>query len=255
MVEEGAREGDGERRVKRTGRHSVRRINALAAAIGAKTYLEIGVSRGDTFFSIDVPRKIAVDPDFQFDWQAEQKENVVFNQVTSDEWFLKCDVSRKFDLIFLDGLHTFEQTFRDFCNSLAVAHDRTVWLIDDVVPTDPYSAWPERLEAVRLRKKTFGLDVRGWQGDVFKVVFMIHDFFPMMSFRTINSNGNPQTLVWKAPRSNFKPLFNSAEAVSRLTFFDFQRHFDVMHPGTEQEIMAAFTSSYDAGGLGKIHND
>jgi len=242
--EAGATEEANERRIKRAGKHSVRRLNTLANLINAKTYLEVGVSRGDTFFSIDIADKTAVDPAFKFDWKAEQTESVVFNEMTSDEWFVGCDTSKKFDLIFLDGLHTFEQTLRDFCNSLAVAHDRTVWLIDDVVPTDPYSAWPDQLEGIRLRKKTFGLDVRGWQGDVFKVVFMIHDFFPMMSFRTINNKGNPQTLVWKAPRANFKPVFNNAETISRLNFFEFRRNFEVMLPGTEQEILASFAESY-----------
>jgi|GEM_PF-430387 len=246
--ETGATEEGSQRRIKRGGRHSVRRLNTLANAINAKTYLEVGVSRGDTFFSIDIADKTAVDPAFKFDWKAAQTDTVVFNEVPSDEYFVGCDTSKKFDLIFLDGLHTFEQTFRDFCNSLAVAHDRTVWLIDDVVPTDPYAAWPDQLEGIRLRKKTFGLDVRGWQGDVFKVVFMIHDFFPMMSFRTINSRGNPQTLVWKAPRTNFKPVFNNAEAISRLNFFDFQRHFDVMLPGMEPEILSAFTDWFTKSG-------
>ena len=39
------------------------------------------------------------------------------------------------DLVYLDGLHTFEQTYRDLCNTLMHAHPATVILVDDTVPT------------------------------------------------------------------------------------------------------------------------
>jgi hypothetical protein len=44
-----------------------RRINRLAKLIDAQSYLEIGVASGETFFRVDCPRKVAVDPRFQFD--------------------------------------------------------------------------------------------------------------------------------------------------------------------------------------------
>ena len=98
------------------------RLNALAAAISARSYLEIGVSRGSTFNRVNIARKVAVDPVFRFDTAADAAPGVAFHRVPSDAFFSRRDPARpRFDLIYLDGLHTFEQTFRDFCASLACA--------------------------------------------------------------------------------------------------------------------------------------
>lgn len=224
---------------------AARRINSLARAANAKSYLEIGVSRGATFFAVEIPRRVGVDPAFRFDARAKATGDTRLFEMTSDDWFVAHSRGETFDVIFLDGLHTFEQTFRDFCNSLAVAHDRTVWVIDDTVPSDIYSAWPDQKEAATVRRESFarlsdnvtinGKLKGGWHGDVFKVVFAIHDFFPTLSYCTIMTGGNPQTLVWRTPRTAFAPLFNSLEAISRLTFFDFRRRFDEAMQAVDEE--------------------
>src|ERR1700722_10471821 len=92
--------------------YSVRRINRIAKHIAARSYLEVGVARGLTFNQLAFERKVAVDPAFRFDVADYKKEGVEFCQETSDRFFSRQDVLRKFDLIFLDGLHTFQQTFR-----------------------------------------------------------------------------------------------------------------------------------------------
>ena len=43
------------------------RLNALADINSASKYLEIGVSSGETFIRVKVPKKIAVDPCFRDD--------------------------------------------------------------------------------------------------------------------------------------------------------------------------------------------
>ena len=53
-----------------SGTHSSRRINALAAAMRARRYLEVGVNKGETFLAVEIAEKTAVDPEFRFDWQA-----------------------------------------------------------------------------------------------------------------------------------------------------------------------------------------
>lgn len=52
---------------------SPRRLNHLIAARGYRHYLEIGVLRGVTFHAVQVPERIAVDPDFRFDWRTSAK--------------------------------------------------------------------------------------------------------------------------------------------------------------------------------------
>jgi len=111
-------------------------------------------------------------------------------------------------------------------------------VIDDTIPSDLYSAWPNQREAVNLRRDDLGIAKGTWQGDVFKTVFAIHDFFPMMSYCTITTGGNPQTLVWRQPRAGFAPLFNSLDTISRLTYFDFKRRSDVMRGEGEDAALA-----------------
>lgn len=222
--------------------HSVRRIGRIAQHMGARSYLEIGVCRGQTFHHVQFDRKVAVDPRFRFEVGDFQRDGVEFHAVCSDAYFTTKAGSQKFDIVFLDGLHTFQQTFRDFCNSLACAHERTIWLIDDVLPVDIYSAWPVESEAIACRKKS-GVESSAWHGDVYKVVFAIHDFFPMFSYVTIIGSGNPQTLVWKAPRSDFSPLLNSMEAIERMGYFDLLRRMAILNAKAEDAAFRDMVSS------------
>lgn len=218
--------------------HSSRRINFLAKHLGAKNYLEVGVCRGHTFLRVDIPRKIAVDPNFQFDFKPHGKDQVEFIQETSDEYFLKKVGAEQFDIIFLDGLHKFEQTFRDFANATAHGHRDTIWIIDDTVPIDVYSSLPEQRDARRFRKECAPGEFKpAWHGDVYKVVFAIHDFFPAYSYATIHDQGNPQTVVWQRPRENFAPLFNDFEKISRLDFFDMKKHAQVFNYASEKDVL------------------
>jgi len=200
------------------------RLNALATIASASRYLEIGVAKGATFDRVNIPYKVGVDPKFKCDVSARSNGNTVFHEVTSDVFFTTLAHEHgTFDLIYLDGLHTFEQTLRDFCASLRHAHARTIWLLDDTVPTDWWAARPRRDLAWRLRRR-FGPKRKGWMGDVYKVVFVIHDFFPQFSYATFPNHG--QTVIWPETRWNFTPTWNSLEKISRLGYRDFQRYRD-----------------------------
>ena len=43
--------------------------------------------------------------------------------MTSDEFFATLRRSKRFDVAFLDGLHTFDQTYRDMINTFAHLRD------------------------------------------------------------------------------------------------------------------------------------
>lgn len=206
--------------------------------LGARRYLEIGVHRGKTFFAVDIADKVGVDLKFQFDI-ALRPPNERFYETTSDEWFRTWTETEPFDIIFIDGLHVFDQALRDFCNSLLLAHGKTVWLIDDTVPSDVYSAWPRQNEAMSQLQADFGYRstrkvFATWHGDVFKLVFAIHDLFPMLTYRTILTGGKRQTVVWRQRRDRFSPFGDSIEALARLTYFDFRRHRKILR-GTSEE--------------------
>ncbi len=75
-----------------------------------KTYLEIGVRNpNETFNNVKCPNKEGVDPDFK------SKTKYV---MTSDEFFEKISDDKIYDIIFIDGLHEYQQVLRDIKNSL-----------------------------------------------------------------------------------------------------------------------------------------
>jgi hypothetical protein len=157
--------------------------------------------------------------------------------MTSDAFFAQLPIQQTFDVIYIDGLHTLEQTYRDLCNSLVHSHQQTVILIDDTKPVDVYSAIPDYAKAIRHRRVTGG-DSLCWHGDTFKVVFVIHDFHPALNYRTITGSGNEQTLVWRSTDRWRAPRFDSLEAISRLTYFDSVDEVDVMRCCPEDDAIS-----------------
>lgn len=103
------------------------RLNALGGIIDASNCLEIGVYAGVTFNQVDIANKTAVDPKFAFNFHEYESDSVKFFEIESDEFFAKHVTSNfKFDVIYLDGLHKFEQTFRDLLNCLSFVHDKSI---------------------------------------------------------------------------------------------------------------------------------
>ena len=217
--------------------HSAIRILKVKEIMGARTYLEVGVSRGTTFRDLEFDEKYAVDPKFGYDIHNEGDDSARYFEITSDKFFTEeIAADKTFDIIFLDGLHTFEQTFRDFCMSISHAHPRTVWLIDDVFPRDVFSSHRNQKQAVQFRHET-GDMARSWHGDVYKTVYAIHDFFPQISYCTIKTGRNRQLLAWYQPRKNFVPQFNDLEKITRVDYFEFRNLEDIMNLVTEPEAM------------------
>lgn len=221
---------------------TIETINFLASTYQANKYLEIGVKAGGVFFHIDMERKVGVDPVFQFEECVFSDERRVFFRELSDAFFERLkrdsavlpvafhDLGGKptFDIIFIDGMHTFEQCFRDFQNSLAFAHDSTIWVLDDTVPSDPFSSLPNYEFSIACRQAA-GIADKPWHGDVFKIVFAIHDFYPDFSYCT-RMAGNPQTVVWRATNGKRKQLFTSIEQISCLDYFKMLEYAPLLMP-------------------------
>ncbi len=176
---------------------SPRRINALVRELHFRSYLEIGVFEGETFANVRVRRRYGVDPEPLFDAVLLPRGST-FAVMTSDDFFAQIRPSKRFDVAFLDGLHTVEQTYRDLINTFAHLRGGAV-LIDDTVPSDEYSAIPDQYESYRARDEA-GLEGRPWHGDVWRVVTLLDRHHPELEWRTIVGEGNPQTLVWRRRR-------------------------------------------------------
>jgi hypothetical protein len=197
---------------------SARRLNSLAAGLpGARRYLEVGLATGVTFELVNLPERVGVDPEPRFDLRNLPKGALV-HPVTSDEYFAKN--SEHFDLVFLDGLHTYQQTYRDLVNALRTCPDGVI-LIDDVVPCDEISAIPDQAESLRKRE-LLSLEGSWWHGDVFRMVACLADHHPQLDWRTITEGGNPQMVLWRRQRR--LPVTAVADQVlesySALTYAD-----------------------------------
>ena len=179
---------------------SVRRLNRLAQALACRNYLEIGVSSGATFLNVNVASRTGVDPGFQFDWKDHDgKDGIHLHSCTSDCFFDSLDPSSTYDLIFVDGLHTFEQTYRDILHALRHSHPGTVIAIDDTVPCDVFSTSRNFEDCVEMRLSLTGVNDNRWHGDTYKVVPLLSAFNNDLRLITLIDGGNPWTLIWKPP--------------------------------------------------------
>jgi len=178
------------------GTHSSRRINRLADQLGDVTaYLEVGVARGFTLEAVNVPNRTGVDPRPRFSLQ-HLPDGVAVFVGTSDDFFATLDTDVTFGVVFLDGLHTYQQTYRDLIQSLRHTSPAGVVVIDDVVPSDEVSAMPDQDESYAERRRR-GLASRSWSGDVFRMIPVLRDHHPELEVRTIIGSGSEQAVVWK----------------------------------------------------------
>lgn len=108
-------------------------IQFLIDTHGYKTYLEIGMHMGHNFNSIRVPQKESVDPDKRWD---------ATHRITSDEFFASLHDHTKWDIIFIDGLHTEEQTSKDLENALKHLNPNGRIVLHDSYPDSAYLQRP-----------------------------------------------------------------------------------------------------------------
>jgi len=140
-------------------------------------FLEIGVRRGDCFCEIRAWRKVAVDPKFRLKrrdyWRWRNLFSSTYFECTSDDFFAKCIDGcpvRQFDVVFIDGLHTHEQSLRDVQHSLHCLKPNGWIILHDCNPLSKAAAVPAR--SYQDAAERFGLKDSGgaWNGDVWKTV-------------------------------------------------------------------------------------
>jgi hypothetical protein len=190
-------------------------------------YLEVGVARGATFDRVPAARKVAVDPLFRFDHEAMAREHpeATYHPVTSDEYFNRIiDADDEFDVIYLDGLHVYDQTLRDLLNALEHLQPRGVIVIDDTRPPTYLASLADRQQFFDVKRAT-GAAEKQWMGDVYKVVYFIEAMCPHLSYATI-ANNHGQTVVWRTRRDE-TPRYGLQD-IGELTFERFQRSQEVL---------------------------
>ena len=124
-------------------------INSLIQKHNYKSYLEIGVNNsnqpGYNWPKIEIELKHGVDPEVDTTFK-----------MTSDEFF-KNHISQKYDFIFVDGLHIFDQCYRDIINSLNYLNENGTIMAHDTNPVSEITQRPIR-------------ESENWHGDVWKAI-------------------------------------------------------------------------------------
>lgn len=209
-------------------------LQPIIDLFGEPRYLEIGVSQGVTFHALKATSRVAVDPEFAFPIPSEPEPGVEYHLQTSDDFFADYR-GAKFDVIYLDGLHTFEQTLRDTLNAILFIKDKGIIVIDDVVPTSYPASLRDSNDTIAIRKATADSDT-AWMGDVYKLVFFIESFLPGYDYRVLSEN-HGQLIMWQAPRRQSSTLdiklsdiykFDYLDVVLRRSNFKFASHSEIM---------------------------
>ena len=121
-------------------------VNLLVSKFQNCDYLEIGCNTNLLFDSVPVENKTGIDP---FAGGNVRK--------TSDDFFQ--ENSNKFDVIFIDGLHTYDQVRRDVLNAIKVLKPGGWVALHDMLPRN----WIEQHVPIVSHSH--------WTGDVWKVGF------------------------------------------------------------------------------------
>jgi len=179
-------------------------INRIIRTKGYKTYLEIGVSTrnpaGYNWDEIQIESKDSVDPD--------PAARATF-PVTSDKFFARL-ISRKYDLIFVDGLHVFRQVYRDITNALKWLSDDGTIVVHDCNPTMEIIQRPKRHPATNL-----------WCGDVWKAIMKLRMERRDLTIYTVDTDFGCG-VIHRGCQTLFKPA-RSSGSIDRYEFFDANR--------------------------------
>lgn len=141
-------------------------LNYLIKLNDYKSYLEIGGAYGYNFFKINSPYKVCVDPQKNF-------PELTYH-MTSDEFFANND--KKFDLIFIDGMHEASQVYKDIENALAILNDKGTIMMHDCLPLTFEEQTPERTQW-------------NWTGDAWRAFAYFRQFSNLFMFTVDTDHG------------------------------------------------------------------
>ena len=169
-------------------------INKIIKKKKFETYLEIGCQSDVNFSKIIIKNKIGVDP-----------QSGGTHRMTSDDFFKQNKST--FDLIFIDGLHVYEQVLKDIENSLKVLNENGVILIHDCLPA-------------KIWHQTIPQTHSSWNGDVWKSIVKSRTRIDIDTY-TIEAD---QGLGLILKRKNKDLLVDKIENFKNLKFRDYYIH-------------------------------
>jgi hypothetical protein len=171
-------------------------VNKVIEKIGAKNYLEIGCFKDECFKEIVCENKVGVDP---------MSGGTL--RMTSDEFFAQNN--EKFDCIFIDGLHEYNQVNQDILNALDCLNDGGVIMLHDCLPT---SYWQQTMPPTIIK----------WNGDVWKSIVRARTYAELDTVVCLIDEG----VGVMVKRSNSDILKLKKEDFADLKFSDFVENYE-----------------------------
>ena len=176
-----------------------------------QNYLEIGCDKNENFSKIKIKNKIGVDP---------LQGGTI--RKTSDEFFNSN--TEKFDIIFLDGLHTYEQTIKDINNSLKFIKSSGVIVIHDCLPKKIWN---------QIVPRIYG----HWNGDVWKAIVHSRTYQNADTYTCIADHG--LGLIFKRKNKNLLEI--KIKEFKKLKFSDYYKNHKIfMNPISHEKIEKFF---------------
>ncbi|HEV2229609.1 MAG TPA: class I SAM-dependent methyltransferase [Steroidobacteraceae bacterium] len=188
-----------------------------------RTYLEIGVSRGESLACVlPTTQVLGIDPAPQL--TGAPPANVRIYRETSDDFFARYAPSAELggqplELAFIDGMHHFEYALRDFINVERACARSSVILMHDCYPLDERTARREQVTAF-------------WSGDIWRLMLLLRERRPDLVVRTIATAPTGLGIVLN-PDPTSRVL---AERLEELTAEYLARDFSALAGGKPQAL-------------------
>jgi hypothetical protein len=161
-----------------------------------KSYLEIGCDQDLLFSKINIDKKTGVDPN---------SGGTIRD--TSDNFFK--NNSDKFDIIFIDGLHEYDQVKRDINNSIKFLNNGGVIYLHDCMPESFIRQAVPRSSNV-------------WNGDVWKNIVESRTIKEIDTYVCFADQG--MGVILKRPNKNLLKL--NIKNFNNLKFQDYYRNYN-----------------------------
>ena len=182
-------------------------INKIIKKKKYKTYLEIGCQADVNFSKIQIDKRIGVDP-----------HDGGTHRMTSDVFFQNNNDS--FDIIFIDGLHEYDQVLRDIKNSVKFLNKDGIIVVHDCLPS-------------KIWHQTIPQTHSSWNGDVWKAIVECRTFDYLDTYTCIADHG--LGIIFN--RKNKNRLDLELKNFKELKFRDYyENHKKFMNTISENEL-------------------
>ena len=157
-------------------------------------YLEIGCDQDQLFSKVKIKNKTGVDPS--------NGGNV---KKTSDDFFK--DNKDKFDIVFIDGLHIYDQVKRDILNSVDCLKENGIILVHDCMPDNMSKQAIPRYRMV-------------WNGDVWKAIVDLRQKEDLEIFTCAIDQG-----IGIIKKNKNSSILKIEKSINKLKFKDYYNNY------------------------------